>query len=205
MQYLEESFRILRANLEARYAGQALVSITSARRNDGCSYVAAGLARAFAEAGRSTLLIAASGERTGAAPLDGVVRNANLDTWSFALPSGADPAARDVEARLPEFRARYRAIVVDCAPVVEDAAACEFARRADAVLLAVRLGRRIVPADREAMRLLEAFGSNVVGVVPTRGRALAAPQAAPERRRAEIVEYEPKPRVTAIRQAEAGQ
>jgi hypothetical protein len=65
------------------------------------------------------------------------------------------------------LRGSYPVIVVDTEAVPDSSYALELAREADAVLLAVRMGRRGGPADRTTKRLLEECNAKILGVVPT--------------------------------------
>ena len=182
---LEENFRILRVTLESRFAEPAIFTVTSAHRADGAGFVAAGLARAFAEAGEETLLIGASeysataevgiaGNARGAVTPLGIITNspdlAQLRVLTLASSSRERPVVRDVHSALAKLRSSYRAIVIATDPIPRSASAYEFAREADGVLLAVRVGRSPMPADRELVRLLDESKVATIGVVPTRGR-----------------------------------
>jgi Mrp family chromosome partitioning ATPase len=187
MDNLDESFRILRVTLETRFTEPAVIVVTSALKSDGAAFVASGLARAFAESGAPTLFVGAA-DGNGAHHVAGArpaLQCPNLDVVPLASA-----------ASLTELRSRYRAIVVDAKPVPADANACEFARRADGVLLAVKLGRRPEAADREVMRLLNSFGCDVVGVVPTRGTLPEPFRTAAERELVDRHDYETKLRLT---------
>jgi len=189
MYQLEESFRILRVTLEGRYDGPSIFAVTSAHRGDGAAYVAAGLARAFAESGEETLLVGASEHSANAelsiaentrgtlTPL-GVMRQSpvfsQLHVLTLAPASRERPVARDIETMLAEMRETHRAIVVAADPVPRSASALQFARAADGVLISIRFGRSPLPADRELVRLLDESGVQTIGVVPTRGRRAAA-------------------------------
>jgi Mrp family chromosome partitioning ATPase len=186
MQPLEESFRILRLTVAGRFAGPAAFAVTSARRGDGTSYVAMGLARAFAETGEATLLVRASsagdvpivtngsGTMTALGRAVAVPGAAHLEIVSIAPPRSGGPSHLDIAAALDDVRTRYRAVVVDAAPLPESSQAFAFVRAVDGVVLAVRLGRAVVDADRDLKRLLAESGAHMLGVVPTRGHAASA-------------------------------
>jgi len=64
---LEENFRILRVRVESREPVPSLIAVSAAMRGDGTTYVACGLARAYAESGRRTLVIDANIANPGVA------------------------------------------------------------------------------------------------------------------------------------------
>jgi Mrp family chromosome partitioning ATPase len=166
MPSLEEGFRILRVTVEGRLTLPAMIVVSAALSHEGTTYVAQGLARAFAEAGRRTLLLDTSGGDRSSPHrrIDGA--GANLVLAAF----DAHERARIVAELRAEGRAQYAAIVVDAPPIPESGLALELAETADGVLLAVRLGRRPEAADIELRRLLGEISTRVLGVVPTHAR-----------------------------------
>jgi Mrp family chromosome partitioning ATPase len=187
MRPLEENFRILRVRVEAQTEFPALLVVSSAKRSDGVTFVACGLARAFAEAGQRTLLVDANTAHPGVAQelaLDPIrpgrtttelnARNGEIPRLSVA--SLVTPAEGGVVGDgklsdlLDEMRAAYSVTVVDAATLPTSSTALQLAHAADGVLFAVRLGRRIDAADYELRRIATDQSARVLGVVPTRAR-----------------------------------
>jgi len=179
MRPLSESFDVLRMRVEARAALPMLVLVSAAQRGDGTTSVACGLARAFAADGRRTLLVDANLSRAAvadelevdplplitAAASDLGARNGEVPRLSLV----AIPAETVRELHLPRLlrtaRENFAVTVIDAAPLPACSTALELARCADAIVLAVRLGRRSSDDDREAVVLA---GERLLGVVPTR-------------------------------------
>jgi Mrp family chromosome partitioning ATPase len=161
MRELNEKFRILRVRLEDQASIPCVVVVSSALPGDGSSHVAAGLARAFAEHQRSTLLIAARG--ADMAPFDKLM--ATMTPFLFTKVLFKEGTTDDVAPTLNAFRTQYDVIVVAAPPIPGSSLALSLARSSDGVLLAVRLGRRKANADEEMLRLLA--DQRIFGVVPT--------------------------------------
>ncbi|GAC1418359.1 MAG: hypothetical protein NVS3B16_15120 [Vulcanimicrobiaceae bacterium] len=182
MQASEENFRILRVTAESHSALPAVFAVSSALPIDGASFVACGLARAFAEAGHSTLLLEANAQPTVASELgiDSLgQRNAiagigtrvpGVENLSVASLGHSDDAYKgNLAALVASARAAYRVVVLATAPIPESGTALELAREANGVVLAVKLGRRPHAADQMVQRLLGENRTRLLGVVPTRG------------------------------------
>jgi Mrp family chromosome partitioning ATPase len=186
MRPLSESFDVLRMRVEARAALPALVLISAAQRGDGTTSVACGLARAFAADGRRTLLIDANLARAAVAdelevePLPLITETAsdlgarNGEVPRLSLVAIPPETVRDLE--LPRLlrtaRANFAVTIIDAGPLPACSTALELARCADAIVLAVRLGRRSSDDDREAAELA---GERLLGVVPTRAQGPRKP------------------------------
>jgi Mrp family chromosome partitioning ATPase len=180
MNNLEESFRILRASLEAKFSGSAMFTVTSADRNDGAVYVATGIARAFAEAGEPTLLVSAAREdaslesaagqqiRGEGTPLGSTVHDAELPMLQIVTPSTSSEVynSRNLRSIVSDLRDKFRVIVVAVDPLQGSASAHEYARESDGILLAVRLGRSPQSADQELLRALSVCGTETIGSYP---------------------------------------
>ncbi len=180
MYQLEESFRILRVTVESRRPQAAVIAVGSAVPGDGTTFVACGLARAYAEDGRSTLLVGATSTVTIAeelgirmpqaysaqnASVARVAREPNLDV-AYLPPANGHPGGKaQTRALLRELRSEYDVIVVDVESIPASGHALELARAADSVLVAVRLGRKPAKADRQ---LAAELGDAILGVVPTK-------------------------------------
>jgi len=166
MNSVERGFDYLRISVESRLAAPSIVTVTAALPEDGSAIVAAGLAESLADAGKTTLLV------TGNVAAVGTRSNgrANL-TRSTAQQLTADvrggrAALGSVVATLRE---NYDFIVVDAEPIPTSTIAYEMARTSDAVLVAIRLGRKPTREDRTTMKLLDDCNANVLGIVPTGG------------------------------------
>jgi Mrp family chromosome partitioning ATPase len=194
MESLKENFRILRIRVESQTALPAIVVVSAAMSGDGTTYVAAGLARAFAEAGHRTLLLEANTVRPGVAecleirPIPPTCSAAGLhprqadipDLWVTALRGGpADGTMRDLTARM---RNEFAVTVIDAAAIPTSSTALQFSHAADALLVAVRTGRRACAADQELLRLIGDGDVRLLGIVPTkaRGRRVALPLTTPQ-------------------------
>ncbi|ANY19428.1 Tyrosine-protein kinase YwqD [Tsuneonella dongtanensis] len=177
-----------------------ILMVSSSQEQEGKSTTAISLATKFAALGQKVLLIdgdlrrpslaSALGykrtDRGFAEVLAGQVRlqdallpqtNPNLDV----LPVGAIPP-NPVEVvsspRLDEFvaeqRKHYALIVIDSAPVIGLADAPLLARVCDGVIFVVESNRAHFGQAKAALRRLRESGTNVLGVVLTKFRALEA-------------------------------
>ena len=196
MQTLEENFRILRVRVAGDVQAPAVIVVSAALPGDGATFVACGLARAFAEAGQHTVLVDANAANPGVAaelglspiaPVRGSdlhARNgeiARLSVASLVGTAGA-PQTGSVSALLDAMRARFAVTVIDAGALPSSAAALELARSADGVVLALKLGRRPSGADLEVRRVSEGRGGfSLLGIVPTRARGRRALAARPVR------------------------
>lgn len=177
MRVIEEAFRILRVNIEAKAPPPSVIAVTSALHGDGTTYVACGLARAFAEAGYSTLIVDANGDGLGVeeelgtrdlwTPLGGGrTRDSGVPRLSVkSLPTGTP---LDVNELIVGIRSAHEVTIFDTPPITGSSVAIEIARAVDNVLIAVRLGRRLQSADHDLRKLIADFETRVLGVVPTR-------------------------------------
>jgi Mrp family chromosome partitioning ATPase len=187
MRPLEENFRILRVRVEAQTKFPALVVVTSAKRSDGVTFVACGLARAFAENGQRTLLVDANTAHPGVArelALDSIrpgrtttelsPQNGEIPRLSVAslVTPGEGGIVGDgrLEDLFEEMRKTYAVTVVDAATLPTSSTALQLAHAADGVLFAVRLGRRVDAADYELRRVATDQSARVIGVVPTKAK-----------------------------------
>ncbi|HTJ27670.1 MAG TPA: hypothetical protein VMA36_16055 [Candidatus Limnocylindria bacterium] len=185
MHPLEETFRILRVRVEAQAASPAVLVVSAAKRHDGTTYVACGLARAFAEAGKRTLLVDANTPNPGVArelataqPRPGrrlvelVAHDEipRLTVSSLIRPADEGPLGEaSLQSVLDEMRAAYAVTVIDAAPLPHSSIALQLAHAANGLLLAVRLGRKTDRADDEVKRLLGKTAP-LLGIVPTQAR-----------------------------------
>jgi Mrp family chromosome partitioning ATPase len=186
MQPLEETFRILRVRVEAQAAPPAVLVVSAAKRHDGTTYVACGLARAFAESGKRTLLVDANTPNPGVArqlataqPRPGrrlVELGAHeeiprLTVSSLIRPADEGPVGEgSLQSVLDEMRSAYAVTVIDAPPLPASSIALQLAHAANGLLLAVRTGRKTDRADEEVKRLLGKTAP-LLGIVPTQARA----------------------------------
>lgn len=167
MDAVAESFRILRVTIEGRLQHPSVIAVSAALGCEGTTYVACGLARAFSETGRRTLLVDANPAASGIADeLASGGGKPNLSLVSLPLPEAC--AGLNVGEIVGAMREEYAVVIVDTPPLTASSIALEFARVADNVLLAVRLGRRIQKADQDLRKQVTELGARVIGIVPTR-------------------------------------
>jgi Mrp family chromosome partitioning ATPase len=162
----ERSFDFLRVALETHLTFPSIITVTSALWNDGTTAVATGLAEAFAATGVATLLISTQPQPASVAR--------TIETRAGLARATAEQVTADMaggRSALPRafaaLRESYPVVVVDTEAVPESSFALELAREADAVLIAIRMGRRGTAADRTTKRLLEECQATVLGIVPT--------------------------------------
>src|SRR5260370_24179559 len=165
MEWLKEKFRIVRIRVESQTALPAIVAVSAAMSGDGTTYVAAGLARAFAEAGHRTLLLEANSARPGVAesleirPIPPTCTVAGLHArpevpglWVSALRGGpADRTMRDLTTRM---RNELAVTLIDAAAIPTSSTALQLSHVADALLVALRTGRRPFAADQDLLLLI---------------------------------------------------
>jgi polysaccharide biosynthesis transport protein len=195
MPSLEEKFRLLRLRVQSEVDVPAFLVVGAAQRQDGTTFVACGLARAFAEAGYNTLLIDANPRNSGIAhelgfsipaPVKPERIERNLSVASLFEDEERVVADASLSELVAGVRWRYSVSIVDVPALPGSGSAMQLAQAADGILIAVRLGRRPGAEDQEMKRLLEPSGllggKAFTGVVPTR---------ASTRRRAREAEVRP--------------
>jgi Mrp family chromosome partitioning ATPase len=177
-------FTVIRATLETDVPKPGIITISSALPGDGKTAVAAGIARSLAAGGYRTLVLdagatpeAAPGAQRDALTLEGAhdrlnhaVRATGSGCDYLSLQDiGADVSSSvGIGALYDAIRSRYEYAVVDASVLNGDGLA--LARGADGVVLAVREGRAIAPADGEAVELLNRVHARFLGVVATTER-----------------------------------
>lgn len=140
---------------------RAMIAVSSARDEDGQSALAFGLARAFADAGRRTVLMSLydrAGEPAYGAEAD------DLAAWGGAFRQ-ASRVPKDVSALVEELRSQHDVVVAVAPPIASDAVSLQTCRLAHGVLLAVRLGRKITEDDQRTVAQLQRVAANLLGVV----------------------------------------
>lgn len=151
----DEVLQSLRILIEAQVELPATLLISAATETDNARHVALGLASAFANAGKRTLLVDVTTrpERIAA-------RDVPFDTVSM-LPN------RDLRAKLDVLRVDRDITIVHAAPLLSHAAGLELARLADGVLIAVRLKRAIRREDELVKNVLDKLDARLLGIVQT--------------------------------------
>jgi Mrp family chromosome partitioning ATPase len=183
MQMLHDNFHFLRARVQGGTSMPTVIAVGSALPGDGKTYVACGLAQAFAEAGHETLLLDANPRNPSIANELGISVGAKVDPTKVReklfVASLFDREVRvlrdnELDDLVEHLRARYAVTIVDGAAIPGCGSALQIARIADALLVAVRLGRRREAADDELKLLMDdgaPLGDKTVsGVVPTRAQ-----------------------------------
>jgi Mrp family chromosome partitioning ATPase len=179
---LDERFRLLRVRVQHGTAMPSLVVVGSAQRGDGTTYVACGLARAFAEAGHETLLLDANPRNSGIADELDMTFGSNSAKpervgQHFSVASLFDSDERLLEDHeltrvVDHVRQNYAITIIDAPVIPGSGAALQIARIADGLLVAVRMGRRPGAADHDMKALMQPGGligdKAVSGIVPTR-------------------------------------
>jgi Mrp family chromosome partitioning ATPase len=173
------NFELLRARIESTVSQPGVVVVTSAMRGDGKSAVAHGLATALGSAGYRTLLIDAGVQNdgiiqppTGASMEDILFESARESTSpKVSIAALTSPALRresslpSVSRALAAVRGSYDYVVADAGCALESALAAHFVTSADAVLVAVRAGRRLRGEDARLRASLERLDAQFFAAV----------------------------------------
>lgn len=187
-----EAFRSVRTGLyfTESSAGHRVIQVTSPVPGDGKSTVAANLAIAIAQSGRSVLLVDADMRRPrigkllgistqigladviqGSSELDAVTNQTPIANLSVIAcgHQAANPSELLSHSGFAKFvsavREKYEFVIIDTPPVLAVSDPCSVACRADGVLLTVRLRRNAKPLATQAVRALEAVGARPLGVI----------------------------------------
>lgn len=209
-----ESFRALRAHIDHLRSrdGRRVFVITAADRDQGATTVAANLAVALANTGTSVAVVDAdlrapelsglfgladgrglSEVLAGKAELDAALRGAGIPNLTV-LPSGASAvnagellAGARMRAVLAELAERYEVVLLDTPAIARASDAAVLGALTGSTLLVVTQGGVTRPKLDDALALLEAGGSEPLGIVLTRTRRPVAGRmpVAPARPRAE--------------------
>jgi len=183
---LNENHRLLRASIEATVSPPGVIVVSSALAGDGKTEVASGLARALAECGYVTALVDTNWQNPGVAASLGMEAIPPVTQFDRIATSGQNGVVKNLEVisiadrRFPalvsadrmqsliaDLRARFQYTIVDSAAIPIGMAGLQFARFADGVLLAVRLGRAPKPADKMTLQTLDRVGARILGVIAT--------------------------------------
>ena len=187
-----ESYRYLREHLNSLIAsvpdGAAVLLVTGAKADDGCTSVAANLAAALAESGARVLLVDAdlshvslgtvfdAGRRPGWSDL--LARRASVDEVAIPVAGVAGlklvtagdvtikPAEVHRDARLAQaftdMRAQADVIVVDSAPILEASHTIALARSSDIVIIVADVRRTIREDVSAAVQQIRTTGAGVI-------------------------------------------
>lgn len=196
--YRAEQYRALRNQLLAMNpdgAPKSLV-VTSAIKGEGKSITAINLALAFAELERHAVVLVDADLRSPSVEsylnlnprpglsdvlldrvrIEDAVRDAGVRNLSvlgagdrLMAPSELLTTPR-VDALIARLKETYRYVVFDTPPVLPATDAGVLAARSDGTLLTVRLEHSPKASSREAIRLLQDLGANVLGVFVTEVR-----------------------------------
>jgi Mrp family chromosome partitioning ATPase len=183
---LDPGYTVARTTLQSAFALPFAVTISSARERDGKTGLAVGLARNFARARFSTLVLDANPDSPAVAHALGieklavpaklepaavleVVRSADgVDAASIAGYQLVDDASdAEIAALIAGLRARYDVTIVDTGEVFASTFVPRCAAACDGVVLAVRYARFPEPNDRRVVGVLERQGARVIGTVST--------------------------------------
>lgn len=172
--------------------------VTSAVRGEGKSVAALNLAMGFAELERQQVVVVDADLRRpsteqylnlnpgpglsdvllGKVPLEKALRPAGYRKLQLLGPGSrvGNPAEVLSASRLDELfqrlKERFQYVVVDTPPVLPSTDAGVLASRADGTLLVVRLEHSLKKQTREALRVVQDMGGNVLGTFVTELRGL---------------------------------
>jgi uncharacterized protein involved in exopolysaccharide biosynthesis/Mrp family chromosome partitioning ATPase len=186
-----ESFRNLRVSLISHGLGRpnCVLAVTSALPQEGRSTAAMCLARTFALAGATVVVVdcnpqsekihesaVSAAPGTALAELvwgdqelnDALLRDELTGAWMLPLRSGSVPqtdmfSSRALGGLVANLRHRFDLVILDCAPVLAISEARALAARADGVVLLVRWRKTPLKAVQSALALLASAHAPVVG------------------------------------------
>lgn len=168
-------FLLIRATIEAELPAPGILTVSSALPRDGKTGVTNGIVRSLAGAGYATLAIDAGASTPHAMSVDSASAllaesaravDAGCDFISIAPAHARAASAAAVKTFFESVRARYDYAVIDGAVV--SAGGLAFARASDGVVLALREGRTVSDADRDAVELFQRLHVRFLGVIATR-------------------------------------
>ena len=187
-----EAYRAVRTNLYFSTHGEShkVIQITSPSSDDGKSTLACNLAVSLAQSGVKVLLMDADFRRPKVHQTFGIEKTnglSNLIRGSIELPEAihpseienldllpAGPRPRNPSEllTLPRFkellatlRDRYDFVIIDSPPMLAVTDPGAIAARADGVLIALQIRRKVKPSATRTIELLSELGANILGVV----------------------------------------
>jgi Mrp family chromosome partitioning ATPase len=190
-----QSFELLRAAVESAVERPGVVAVTSAVAGDGKAAASHGLAASLGSIGYRTLLIDISPRQeavvrlAGGASIEDVLLESSSDSVipKLRVVSLTAPMLRElgslpsVARALAAVRAsgRYDYVVVNAGCALSTAVSAHIVNSADAVLVAIRSGRRRHAEDKQLFERLTNLGAPFFGVVAVGSEILEAPSPLP--------------------------
>ncbi|HVL80109.1 MAG TPA: polysaccharide biosynthesis tyrosine autokinase [Actinomycetota bacterium] len=186
-----EAYGLLRSSLQYLSVDgrMKVLLVTSAAKGEGKTTTAMNLARACAAAGKRTVLVGADLRRpsgpfarpmsgnnltaylTGHTGLKGLVRRSEIANLYMVAP-GPTPiqpaellAGDRMRDLLASLKRKADLVVIDSPPLLAVSDSAAVASLVDGVLLVARAGKTTKDSLRETVRVLQAVGASVVGVV----------------------------------------
>ncbi|MBX9654272.1 polysaccharide biosynthesis tyrosine autokinase [bacterium] len=187
-----EAYRAVRTNLYFSTHGEShkVIQVTSPSSEDGKSTLASNLAVSLAQSGVKVLLMDADFRRPkvhqnfgidktnglsnlirGTIELPEAIHPSDIENLDL-LPAGPRPRNPSELLTLPRFkellatlRDRYDFVIIDSPPMLAVTDPGAIAARADGVLIALQIRRKVKPSATRAIELLTDLGANILGVV----------------------------------------
>jgi capsular exopolysaccharide synthesis family protein len=189
---IAESYRQMRTNLQFARVGQPIrtLMVTSPAPGEGKSTTACNLAIAFAQTGKSALLVDADLRRptldakfsltngvglseylAGKQPLDAVVQKTRVENLSVITsgeipPNPAEALGSDSMRKLmSEVLEKFEIVLFDSSPILAVTDPAVISTMVDGTLVVVSSARTRVQDLEQASELLEGVGGKVIGVI----------------------------------------
>jgi len=166
---LQTQVALLRMRVESAAGRPAVVVVTSALEGDGKSLCAYTLAESLTKTGHSVALADTASESSPNASGDTNEQRLSL----VRVPDRPSPQPDDLVAFVEELRARNDYTIVDTDPLVKTSNCGALLRVADAIVIAVRLGRPPTDIDQFVVKTIEEAGKSILGVVAASAPAIA--------------------------------